>query len=147
MASKRQQTTTQEKNVSDVETTETLCVVCFKPIVYFAIGECDHLCCYECSTRIRVLCQQNDCPICRRDLAKVCFGRFWTVSGLPLCWQKDVFCFPVLLQVIFSKTLTPYQQLDVKNRSGLYDKKYRICFTDAEVQHAYFDLLDYKCPR
>uniref|UniRef100_A0A182TFF5 RING-type E3 ubiquitin transferase n=1 Tax=Anopheles melas TaxID=34690 RepID=A0A182TFF5_9DIPT len=119
MASKRQQTTTQEKNVSDVETTETLCVVCFKPIVYFAIGECDHLCCFECSTRIRVLCQQNDCPICRRDLAKV----------------------------IFSKTLTPYQQLDVKNRSGLYDKKYRICFTDAEVQHAYFDLLDYKCPR
>uniref|UniRef100_A0A182P4F9 RING-type E3 ubiquitin transferase n=1 Tax=Anopheles epiroticus TaxID=199890 RepID=A0A182P4F9_9DIPT len=109
----------QEKNAADVETTESLCVVCFKPIMYFAIGECDHLCCYECSTRIRVLCQQNDCPICRRDLAKV----------------------------IFSKTLTPYQQLDVKNRSGLYDKKYRICFTDAEVQQAYFDLLDYKCPR
>uniref|UniRef100_A0A182WJ08 RING-type E3 ubiquitin transferase n=1 Tax=Anopheles minimus TaxID=112268 RepID=A0A182WJ08_9DIPT len=118
MANNRQKNV-QEKNVSEAESAETLCVVCFKPIVYFAIGECDHLCCYECSTRIRVLCQQNDCPICRRDLAKV----------------------------IFSKTLTPYQQLDVKNRSGLYDKKYRICFTDAEVQHAYFDLLDYKCPR
>uniref|UniRef100_A0A182JT38 RING-type E3 ubiquitin transferase n=1 Tax=Anopheles christyi TaxID=43041 RepID=A0A182JT38_9DIPT len=118
MANNRQ-TTTLEKNVPEVETMETLCVVCFKPILYFAIGECDHLCCYECSTRIRVLCQQNDCPICRRDLAKV----------------------------IFSKTLTPYQQLDIKNRSGLYDKKYRICFTDAEVQQAYFELLDYKCPR
>ncbi|XP_049289640.1 E3 ubiquitin-protein ligase ZNF598 [Anopheles funestus] len=118
MANNRQKIV-QEKNVSEGETTEMLCVVCFKPIVYFAIGECDHLCCYECSTRIRVLCQQNDCPICRRDLAKV----------------------------IFSKTLTPYQQLDVKNRSGLYDKKYRICFTDAEVQQAYYDLLDYKCPR
>uniref|UniRef100_A0A182MP14 RING-type E3 ubiquitin transferase n=1 Tax=Anopheles culicifacies TaxID=139723 RepID=A0A182MP14_9DIPT len=118
MANNRQKNV-QEKAVSEAETTDTLCVVCFKPIIYFAIGECDHLCCYECSTRIRVLCQQNDCPICRRDLAKV----------------------------IFSKTLTPYQQLDVKNRSGLYDKKYRICFTDAEVQQAYFELLDYKCPR
>uniref|UniRef100_A0A182XZA1 RING-type E3 ubiquitin transferase n=1 Tax=Anopheles stephensi TaxID=30069 RepID=A0A182XZA1_ANOST len=119
MANNRQKAVQDKAAVSEAETTETLCVVCFKPIVYFAIGECDHLCCYECSTRIRVLCQQNDCPICRRDLAKV----------------------------IFSKTLTPYQQLDVKNRSGLYDKKYRICFTDAEVQQAYFDLLDYKCPR
>uniref|UniRef100_A0A182NHA2 RING-type E3 ubiquitin transferase n=1 Tax=Anopheles dirus TaxID=7168 RepID=A0A182NHA2_9DIPT len=119
MASTARQHPAQEANASEGETTETLCVVCFKPIVYFAVGECDHLCCYECSTRIRVLCQQNDCPICRRDLAKV----------------------------IFSKTLLPYQQLDVKNRSGLYDQKYRISFTDAEVQHAYFDLLDYKCPR
>ncbi|XP_050073729.1 E3 ubiquitin-protein ligase ZNF598 [Anopheles maculipalpis] len=119
MANNRQKAVQEKAAVSEAETTEMLCVVCFKPIVFFAIGECDHLCCYECSTRIRVLCQQNDCPICRRDLAKV----------------------------IFSKTLAPYQQLDVKNRSGLYDKKYRICFTDAEVQQAYFDLLDYKCPR
>lgn len=98
---------------------DTVCVVCFKPILFYAIGECDHLCCFECSTRIRVLCRQNDCPICRRDLAKV----------------------------IFSKTLAPYKELDVKNRSGLYDKKYRICFTDVDVQQAFFDLLDNKCPR
>uniref|UniRef100_A0A2M4BBR1 RING-type E3 ubiquitin transferase n=1 Tax=Anopheles marajoara TaxID=58244 RepID=A0A2M4BBR1_9DIPT len=108
-----------EKSVSESEGGESLCVVCFKPIVYFAIGECDHLCCYECSTRIRVLCRQNDCPICRRDLSKV----------------------------IFSKVLLPYQQLETKNRSGLYDKKYRICFTEVEVQQAFFDLLDNKCPR
>ncbi|XP_035788924.1 E3 ubiquitin-protein ligase ZNF598-like [Anopheles albimanus] len=109
-----------EKNVSESEGGgESVCVVCFKPIVYFAIGECDHLCCYECSTRIRVLCRQNDCPICRRDLSKV----------------------------IFSKVLLPYQQLETKNRSGLYDKKYRICFTEVEVQQAFFDLLDNKCPR
>lgn len=98
---------------------DSVCVVCFKPIQFYAIGECDHLCCFECSTRIRVLCRQNDCPICRRDLAKV----------------------------IFSKTLAPYKELDVKNRSGLYDKKYRICFTDGDVQQAFFELLDNKCPR
>ncbi|XP_058056995.1 E3 ubiquitin-protein ligase ZNF598 [Anopheles bellator] len=120
MASNRQRSVQQEKLTSDPEAAaETLCVVCFKPIVYFAIGECDHLCCYECSTRIRVLCRQNDCPICRRDLSKV----------------------------IFCKVLMPYQQLETKNRSGLYDKKYRICFTEVEVQQAFFDLLDNKCPR
>uniref|UniRef100_A0AAG5DLI9 RING-type E3 ubiquitin transferase n=1 Tax=Anopheles atroparvus TaxID=41427 RepID=A0AAG5DLI9_ANOAO len=119
MASQRPRPASQEKHVSESENAESVCVVCFKPIVYFAIGECDHLCCYECSTRIRVLCQQNDCPICRRDLAKV----------------------------IFTRTLMSYQQLEIKNRSGLYDKKYRICFTDREVQHAFFDLLDNKCPR
>lgn len=68
---------------------------------------------------MRVLCQQNDCPICRRDLAKV----------------------------IFAKTLASYRELDVRNRSGLYDKKYRICFTDGDVQQAFFELLDNKCPR
>ncbi|ETN61632.1 hypothetical protein AND_006706 [Anopheles darlingi] len=120
MANNRQRGTPRpEKNASESEGGESLCVVCFKPIVYFAIGECDHLCCYECSTRIRVLCRQNDCPICRRDLSKV----------------------------IFSKVLLPYQQLETKNRSGLYDKKYRICFTEVEVQQAFFDLLDNKCPR
>lgn len=101
------------------EPSDGVCVVCFKPIAIYAIGECDHLCCFECSTRIRVLCRQNDCPICRRDLAKV----------------------------IFAKTLAPYRELDVRNRSGLYDKKYRICFTDGDVQQAFFELLDNKCPR
>ncbi|XP_053675120.1 E3 ubiquitin-protein ligase ZNF598 [Anopheles nili] len=120
MANKNRRPSDGEKNLPEMEAnSEILCVVCFKPIVYFAIGECDHVCCYECSTRIRVLCQQNDCPICRRDLAKV----------------------------IFSKTLLPYQQLDIKNRSGLYDKKYRICFTEQQVQQAFFQLLDNKCPR
>ncbi|XP_019549125.3 E3 ubiquitin-protein ligase ZNF598-like [Aedes albopictus] len=70
---------------------------------------------FECFTRIRVLCRQNDCPICRRDLAKV-----------------------------ISKTLAPYRELDVKNQFELYDKQYR---TDGEVQQAFFELLDNKCPR
>lgn len=47
------------------------CVVCFKTASIFSIGECDHPVCYECSTRMRVLCRQNECPICRQDLGKV----------------------------------------------------------------------------
>jgi len=27
--------------------------------------------CGECSTRMRILCNQNECPICRQDLPKV----------------------------------------------------------------------------
>lgn len=51
---------------------ESTCVVCFKQDnLYYSIGECDHPVCYECSTRMRVLCRQNECPICRQDLSKV----------------------------------------------------------------------------
>lgn len=30
---------------------DTTCVVCFKIVDIFSIGECDHPVCYECSTR------------------------------------------------------------------------------------------------
>lgn len=48
------------------------CVVCFREIEIFSIGECNHPVCQECSARMRVLCLQNECPICRQDLPKVC---------------------------------------------------------------------------
>lgn len=63
MASKR------SKNYSETE--NNACVVCFKNVTIFSIGDCDHAVCYECSTRMRVLYVQNECPICRRDLPKV----------------------------------------------------------------------------
>lgn len=47
------------------------CVVCFKVTAIYSVGECDHPVCYECSTRMRVLCEQNECPICRANLSKV----------------------------------------------------------------------------
>lgn len=55
------------------ENNENACVVCFKNFEIYSIGECDHPVCYECSTRMRVLCCQNECPICRQDLQKVYF--------------------------------------------------------------------------
>lgn len=53
------------------ENSENTCVVCFKNVVIYSVGECDHPVCYECSTRMRVLCRQNECPICRQDMPKV----------------------------------------------------------------------------
>jgi hypothetical protein len=35
-----------EKSNSD-----DLCVVCFREIVIFSVGECDHAVCFECSVR------------------------------------------------------------------------------------------------
>lgn len=52
---------------------DNACVVCFKNFDLFSLGECDHPVCYECSTRMRVLCQQNECPICRQVLSKVIY--------------------------------------------------------------------------
>lgn len=50
---------------------DNLCVVCFKNVEIYSIGCCDHAVCFECSTRMRILCKQNECPICRRELPKV----------------------------------------------------------------------------
>lgn len=50
---------------------DEVCVVCFRPVEIYSVGECDHPVCYECSTRMRVLCARNECPICRKDMAKV----------------------------------------------------------------------------
>lgn len=49
------------------------CVVCYKNVDIYSIGMCEHPVCFECSTRMRVLCRQNECPICRQDLPKVVF--------------------------------------------------------------------------
>lgn len=51
------------------------CVVCYKKVEIYSIGMCEHPVCYECSTRMRVLCRQNECPICRQDLPKVVFTK------------------------------------------------------------------------
>lgn len=57
-----------KSNLSD---SENMCVVCFKNANIYSIGVCDHPVCFECSTRMRVLCRQNECPICRQDMPKV----------------------------------------------------------------------------
>ncbi|XP_073813766.1 E3 ubiquitin-protein ligase ZNF598 [Musca autumnalis] len=98
---------------------DNTCVVCFKTVEIFSIGECDHPVCYECSTRMRVLCEQNECPICRQVLSKV----------------------------IFTYDKLPYRELEAKNRSEYYSKKYKICFYTSEIQQKFFELLDHPCPK
>ena len=50
-----------------------LCVVCFKTAKFYSVGICDHPVCYECSTRMRVLIKQKECPICRKEMDQVSY--------------------------------------------------------------------------
>ncbi|XP_063224206.1 E3 ubiquitin-protein ligase ZNF598 [Bacillus rossius redtenbacheri] len=91
------------------------CVVCFKNVTIFSIGDCDHPVCYECSTRMRVLCRQNECPICRQDMPKV----------------------------IFTKHVRPFK--DIHSYTYPMDKKFKICFESPDIQAAYDKLLEHVC--
>ncbi|KAJ4441141.1 hypothetical protein ANN_10991 [Periplaneta americana] len=102
-------------SIATTEYSENACVVCFKNVVIYSIGDCDHPVCYECSTRMRVLCRQNECPICRQDMPKV----------------------------IFTKEVQLFRH--VKNNSYLMDKKFKICFDNADIQTAYSKLLEHVC--
>ncbi|KAL7735453.1 hypothetical protein ACLKA6_019564 [Drosophila palustris] len=104
---------------NQVDIDDNACVVCFKNVEIYSIGDCDHPVCYECSTRMRVLCQQNECPICRHVLSKVLF----TLEKLP------------------------YRELEASNRSDFYSKKYRIGFWSADIQQKFYQLLDHPCPK
>lgn len=59
------------ENSANSSDNENTCVVCFKNVDIYSIGICDHPVCFECSTRMRVLCKQNECPMCRQDMPKV----------------------------------------------------------------------------
>ncbi|OWF56534.1 E3 ubiquitin-protein ligase ZNF598-like [Mizuhopecten yessoensis] len=47
------------------------CPVCHEAVEIYAIGSCDHPVCYRCALRMRALCNQFYCPICRTDLSQV----------------------------------------------------------------------------
>lgn len=66
---------------------------------------------------MRVLCKQNECPICRQINQKV----------------------------IFTSEILLYRELEQKNRSGLYDKTFRISFTGQRALNAFYRLLEHRC--
>ena len=51
------------------------CVVCCHDTNIWAVGECNHPTCLLCCARLRVLCCQNDCPVCRLNLKQASFKR------------------------------------------------------------------------
>ncbi|CAL1588884.1 unnamed protein product [Knipowitschia caucasica] len=67
--------------------TEKQCVLCCQDIDIFALGKCDHPVCYRCSTKMRVLCEQKYCAVCREELDNVIFVKtLENFSSLP--YQK-----------------------------------------------------------
>ncbi|XP_060868881.1 E3 ubiquitin-protein ligase ZNF598 isoform X1 [Metopolophium dirhodum] len=95
------------------------CVICFKIQSIYSIGTCDHPVCYECSTTMRVLCDQKECPICRRILTKVIF----TKDELDLFKNLEERSYP------------------------RYNKKYGIAFGDLSVENSFDQLLRCYCKK
>lgn len=97
------------------ECSEDQCSICWSDVTIFAVGMCNHHVCHTCSTRMRVLCQQNECPICRQDMPKVVYTE-------KRCLFKDVADMVLLM-----------------------DKRFRICFENDKVKKAFDDLIQHQC--
>ncbi|XP_058142629.1 E3 ubiquitin-protein ligase ZNF598 isoform X2 [Dasypus novemcinctus] len=93
------------------------CVLCCGDLEATALGRCDHPVCCRCSTKMRVLCEQRYCAVCREELRQVVFGK-----KLP------------------AFASIPIHQLQ-------HEKKYDIYFADAKVLALYRQLLQHECPR
>ncbi|XP_077295037.1 E3 ubiquitin-protein ligase ZNF598 [Arctopsyche grandis] len=101
-----------------MSSTEGDCVVCFKPVDVLSVGECDHPVCFECSTRMRVLCLQDECPICRHHLDKV----------------------------VFTPDCQPFKSISASSfNHSLYDRSFKIGFVNETIKSAYLKLLEHSC--
>ena len=70
-----------QENGSQIDQdSDGVCMVCANDIAIYAVGDCNHFICFKCSMKMRILCQEKFCPICRKELSKVIFtevlGRF-----------------------------------------------------------------------
>lgn len=98
-----------------------LCHICAQEIPgpnrrnIFAFGRCNHHVCYVCSARLRAICGQFECPICRVRLDNVIFSE-----------NK---------KATFKKFKTKYSHSD----------KYKIYFESEAVESAFNQLLKYNC--
>jgi len=108
---------TRERVVSECSNSgDDACQVCMNKMEVFSVGECNHPVCHVCSTRMRVLCQRNECAICRQDLPKVIY------------------------------TLAELKFEDIKDNIYPMDRKFKICFETEEIQNQYTAMLDHRCP-
>ncbi|KAM4632367.1 E3 ubiquitin-protein ligase ZNF598 isoform 2-T2 [Discoglossus pictus] len=94
---------------------ERNCVLCCQELEIFALGKCDHPICYRCSTKMRVLCEQKYCAVCREELDKV----------------------------IFIRKLAPFASIATQQLQ--HEKKYDIFFSDGNVFAQYRHLLQHEC--
>ncbi|CAJ0960089.1 unnamed protein product, partial [Mesorhabditis belari] len=72
-----------QNNFADIVQTEGVkedCTICCKPNDLFGIGQCRHPLCIECSIRLRIICGQSACPVCRAEIDIMCF--FFAKAGL-----------------------------------------------------------------
>ncbi|KAK3090985.1 hypothetical protein FSP39_016257 [Pinctada imbricata] len=93
------------------------CPVCHEAVMVYAIGNCDHPICYRCSTRMRILCEQSYCPICRTDLNQV-----------------------YMIHEIKKFT-------EIPRTGYVPNRKYKIFFEDNTIKEKFEKLLEHRCPK
>ena len=59
---------------SSLSVEEGVCNMCCHETTNWALGKCDHPTCLQCTTKLRLLCEQKECPVCRLSLKKVSIG-------------------------------------------------------------------------
>ncbi|XP_073504498.1 E3 ubiquitin-protein ligase ZNF598 isoform X2 [Phyllobates terribilis] len=91
------------------------CVLCCQELDLFAIGKCDHPVCYRCSTKMRVLCEQKYCAVCREELDKV----------------------------VFVKKVAPFLSIDTSQMQS--ERKHDIFFSDGKLFSLFRRLLQHEC--
>ncbi|CAH2307437.1 E3 ubiquitin- ligase ZNF598 [Pelobates cultripes] len=91
------------------------CVLCCQEVEIYAVGKCDHPICYRCSTKMRVLCEQKYCAVCREELDKV----------------------------IFVKQLAPFSSLNTQPMHS--EKRYDIYSDDVKIFAQLRRLLQHEC--
>ncbi|KAF7691110.1 E3 ubiquitin-protein ligase ZNF598 isoform X1 [Silurus meridionalis] len=96
---------------------ENVCVLCCQDFELFAVGKCDHPVCYRCSTKMRVLCEQKYCAVCRVELDKV----------------------------IFVRKLQPFAALTHHDYQA--EKKHGIYFADGKIFAQFRKILQPECPQ
>uniref|UniRef100_A0A8C5QEJ0 RING-type E3 ubiquitin transferase n=1 Tax=Leptobrachium leishanense TaxID=445787 RepID=A0A8C5QEJ0_9ANUR len=94
---------------------EHSCVLCCQELDVYAIGKCDHPICYRCSTKMRVLCEQRYCAVCREELDKV----------------------------VFVRKLAPFLSINTQQMQS--EKNYDIYFPDSKAFTQYRRLLQHEC--
>ena len=95
-----------------------VCVVCAHPVTIYAVGHCNHFICFKCSTKIRLLCEEDLCPVCRKELPKV----------------------------IFSKKRDSYEALNTPKLIKDRDYDVGVFFADFAIIKEYRRILEHRCP-
>jgi len=60
-----------DKECCSDEDNDKVCMVCANDITIYAFGDCNHPICYKCSMKMRILCGEKFCPVCRKEMNKV----------------------------------------------------------------------------
>nr|XP_039255500.1 E3 ubiquitin-protein ligase ZNF598-like [Styela clava] len=105
---------TPRKRTSECEDDGT-CDLCVQSIKIYAIGNCDHPICYRCSAKMRVLCEQMHCAVCRVELTKV----------------------------VYCKSRRPFKEAEALKL--IRGKKGNVFFTDEIVKKEYEKLFEHHC--